>query len=262
REAGALLRLRDGEPELRHVDAGVDEHLLEDRRLLHEGLVLVVRAEAHDSLDVGAIVPGPVEHDDLAGSRQVLDVALEVPLPLLDVRGLVERHDASGTRVEVLREPLDRPALARGIATLEHDDVLAPRVLTPVLELEELDLQAVLLQLVGLTVHALVVRVPFAPRLDRRAARIDEIRVRRVPVQNPVSLQIQTVDVLAQVLALSRMHLRHSRSPPPALQAVTVEAVHERLMNHTRRHSRSRSRRGTRNEASAGMTATAPSAIG
>src|SRR5690606_33382564 len=42
REAGALLRLRDGEPELRHVDAGVDEHLLEDRRLLHEGLVLVV----------------------------------------------------------------------------------------------------------------------------------------------------------------------------------------------------------------------------
>src|SRR5690606_40302307 len=85
--AGAEPALLDGlvdrEPELDDANAVVDEHALDLRRLLHEALVLLGGAEAHDGLDHGAVVPAAVEEDDLARVRQVLEVALEVPLPLL-----------------------------------------------------------------------------------------------------------------------------------------------------------------------------------
>ena len=70
----------DGEPVLDEHDAGANEHPLELRAGAQELLVLVVGAEAHHALDAGAVVPAAVEQDDLAGGRQVRDVALEVPL--------------------------------------------------------------------------------------------------------------------------------------------------------------------------------------
>ena len=42
--------------------------------------MLLGGAEAHHLLDAGTVVPGPVEQHDLAIGRQVLHVALEVPL--------------------------------------------------------------------------------------------------------------------------------------------------------------------------------------
>ena len=47
-------------------DAGADQHLLEHRAGAQELLVLLVGAEAHDAFDAGAVVPAPVEQDDLA----------------------------------------------------------------------------------------------------------------------------------------------------------------------------------------------------
>jgi hypothetical protein len=41
----------------------------------------------------------------------------------------------------VLYEPLDRAALAGGVAALEHDDVPVPVRLAPLLQLQQLDLQ-------------------------------------------------------------------------------------------------------------------------
>ena len=91
-------------------------------RLLEEAGVLLVGAEAHDPLDAGAVVPGPVEEHHLAGGRQVGDVALEVPLGLLAVGGRRQRRDARDAGAEVLGDPLDRRALARRVAALEDDD--------------------------------------------------------------------------------------------------------------------------------------------
>ena len=130
----------------------------------------------------------------------MLDVALEVPLALLAVRGLVQGHHAGGAGVEVLGETLDGPALARGVPTLEYDHVFEVVVLTPVLELQQFDLQLVLLELIVLAGHPLVVRVPLTPRLHRASTRVDQIGVRGLPVPHGVPLVHELVDELAQVL--------------------------------------------------------------
>ena len=86
-----------------------------------------VRAEAHDPLDIGPVVPGAVEHHDLPGRGQVLDVALEVPLALFPVGRFAQRHGPGRAGIQVLGEALDRPALAGRVPALEHDDVLEVR---------------------------------------------------------------------------------------------------------------------------------------
>ena len=82
-EAPQLFLAAHREPVLEQQDAAVGEHALQLRRLAHELQVLQRRTEAHDPLDAGAVVPGAVEEDHLAGGGQVLDVALEIPLALL-----------------------------------------------------------------------------------------------------------------------------------------------------------------------------------
>ena len=78
---------------------------------------------------------------DFAGRRQVLDVALEIPLRALALGRLLQRDDARAARVQVLHEALDRAALAGRVAPLEqHDDLLAG-LLDPVLRLQQLRLQ-------------------------------------------------------------------------------------------------------------------------
>src|SRR4051794_26659763 len=201
REAGALFGLGDREPQLGQGEAALGEHLLELGGLVQEDLVLALGAEAHHALDAGAVVPGPVEHHDLAGGRELGDVAVEVPLAALGLGGLGERDDAGGTGVEVLGEPLDGAALARGVAALEEDQVLGPGVLGPVLELQQLDLQLVLLLLVDVAVEPLVVGVVLAPRLDRVAAGVDEVRVGEVlVVPDAEAVTQQMVEVLPEVL--------------------------------------------------------------
>ena len=79
--------------------------------------------------------------------------------------------------VEVLHEPLDRAALAGGVAALEHHDDALAGVLDPGLHLEQLDLQQPLGHLVLAAGHPLVVRVALPPGVDGRAVRADEDRV-------------------------------------------------------------------------------------
>ena len=117
--------------------------LLELRHGAEEFLVFVVGAEAHDALDAGAVVPAAVEQHDLAGGRQVRDVALEVPLRALALVRRGQRRDAADARVEPLGDALDHAALAGGVAALEQDDDLVASVCDdPVLQLDQLALQA------------------------------------------------------------------------------------------------------------------------
>ena len=96
----------------------------------------------------------------------MVDVALEVPLRAFALGRLLQRDDARPARVEVLHEAFDGAALARGVATLEHDDVAQPVGLAPLLQLQQLDLQQPLLLLVFSARHAFVVRVALAPGVD------------------------------------------------------------------------------------------------
>ena len=149
-EPAFLFLVRNGEPVLQQDDPVLDQEPLEDRDLPEEPPVLVRRAEAEHLLDAGAVVPAPVEQDDLAGGGQVRDVPLEVPLGAFALGGLGERRDAGDARVRVLRDPLDRPALAGRVAPLEDDDDPGSRLRDPVLHLHELFLQPAELLLVGL----------------------------------------------------------------------------------------------------------------
>ena len=172
-EAALLLLLTDGEPELDEVHAAVHEVPLKLGGLHHELVVLLVRAEAHHTLDAGPVVPRAIEQHDLAARRQVLHVTLEVPLAALLVRRLLQRDDARATRVEMLREALDRTTLARRITTLEQDHDALARLLRPRLQLQQLDLQAVLLLLVALARHQIRVRIHrLAPAINQHVIRM------------------------------------------------------------------------------------------
>jgi hypothetical protein len=136
--------------------------------------VLLGRAEAHDPLDAGPVVPRPVEHHDLAGIRQVLHIPLEVPLGAFLLGRLLQCDDAGAARVEVLHEPLDGAALARRVTALENEDVPVIVGLAPLLELEQLDLQQPLLLLVLNTRHALVIRIVLSPGVHYLAAGLND----------------------------------------------------------------------------------------
>ena len=69
-------------------------------------------------------------------------VALEVPLRPLAVVRRGQRHHAADARIQPLRDALDRAALAGRVAALEQDHDLLARGDDPVLQLDQLGLQA------------------------------------------------------------------------------------------------------------------------
>jgi len=158
-EAPALFVAGHREPVFEQQDAGAHEHAFQFRRLAHELEVVVRRTEAHDALDAGPVVPGAVEHHDLAARRQMLDVALEIPLRGFALGRLLERDDAGATRIEMLHEPLDGAALAGGVAAFENQDDLLAGLLDPFLDLEQFDLQFRFVFLIDPGAHPFLVRI-------------------------------------------------------------------------------------------------------
>ena len=104
-------------------------------------LVLVVAAEPHDPLDPCPVVPGPIEQDDLAGCGEMGEVALDVQLALLPIRGRGQCDVLEHAGAAALHDAADHAALAGGVPPLEHDD--HPRALghRPRLQPRQLDLQ-------------------------------------------------------------------------------------------------------------------------
>ena len=83
-----LLVLADIEKVFAQDGSILDDYLPLDRGgEQQEPLVLLFRAKAHHPVDSGHIVPRAVEEDDLARRREMRDVALDVDLRLLAVRG-------------------------------------------------------------------------------------------------------------------------------------------------------------------------------
>ena len=164
-EACQLLFTGDGEPELDDVDARVHQHTLQVGNFAHKFEVLCLGAVTHHALNTGTVVPGAVHQDDFAAGGQVLDVTLEVPLGLLDVGRLLQRHNASATGVQVLGEALDGAALTCCVAAFEDNQNLLTGGLRPELQLQQLNLQGALFLLVCLTAELGVVGVTLLPCL-------------------------------------------------------------------------------------------------
>src|SRR5699024_1993405 len=188
REAGALLLLGHGEPQLGQGDAGTHDHVLEHRDFAHELGVLRVGAEAHDALDAGAVVPGAVEEDDLATGREVLGVALEVPAGGLAFGRLLQGDGAGTTRGGPRVEAGAGAGLAGGVAALEEDDVFLAGVRGPGLPLQQLGLEGALDVLVLIATHALFVGVVLTPGIDALAVWGDQYRVVFIAVIHHVPL--------------------------------------------------------------------------
>ncbi len=158
-ESTSLFIATDGDPELDQVDTASDQVPFELGCLPHELGVFGVAAEVHDSFDASSVVPGTIEHHDLAGGREVADVALEVPLSSFDIAWLFESHDTGTARVEVFHEAFDGPSFAGCVPSFEENDDLLPGGLDPGLEFEEFDLELVFLIFVGLAQHQVAVGV-------------------------------------------------------------------------------------------------------
>jgi hypothetical protein len=126
---------------------------------------------------------------------------MEVPLAALSVGRPGQRHHPRGPRVEVLHEALDRAALTGRVTILEQDHVLGAGFLCPVLKLQQLDLERVLLPFVLIAFHPLLVRIVGTPRFDRIATRVNEIRIRAVlVVTHRVPVAQNLLKIFAKVL--------------------------------------------------------------
>ena len=100
----------------------------------------------------------------IAACRQVLHIALVIPLALLYFRRLFQGDDTCATRVQVFHEALDGATLAGRIAPFEEDDHALAGLFDPGLQLEQFALQVVFLPLVILARHQVPVGVsPIAP---------------------------------------------------------------------------------------------------
>ena len=106
------------------------------------------------------------------------DVALEVPLSLLAFSRRAERNDRRAARVEGLNDPLDRSALAGGVASLEQRDDLQALVLDPVLQLDQLELQPGELGLINPFLQLLGLGVAIGHCDSSNARRVSRCRAR------------------------------------------------------------------------------------
>src|SRR5262249_38684913 len=106
---------------------------------------------------------------------QVRDVALDVHLRLLALRGGRQGHDAEHARAHAGRDGLDRTALAGAVAALEEDADLLLLAAHPFLKLDQLHVQVPqpVLVLSTLEVRCL--------RLDPLVVAVDGFPARPVP---------------------------------------------------------------------------------
>ena len=136
-----LLRLVHREPVLEEQHAVVDEHLLEHRRLLQEGVGLGFTAVAHDPFNAGTVVPAAVQQHDFAGRRQMRHITLKVPLRALSVGGLGQRHHAALARVQRFCNGRNDAAFAGRVAPFHYHHQAPAGVLQPARHVVQCQLQ-------------------------------------------------------------------------------------------------------------------------
>ncbi len=84
-EAALLFFLADGQEVFEQDDAAFDDCRLEAGCEFEEAPGLLLAGEAHHPVDAGPVVPAAIEDHDLAGRRQIGNVALHVDLRFLAI---------------------------------------------------------------------------------------------------------------------------------------------------------------------------------
>src|SRR5262249_3559874 len=121
-----------------------------------------------------------VEDDDLAGGREMRQIALDVHLRLLAVRWRRQGDDAEDTGAAPLRDRPDRPAFSGGVAPFEDEHYALPCSLHPFLHLAKLGLQPAQLLLVLLAPQLAAWR---RIGLASSSRRHDAVPLRAVPLR-------------------------------------------------------------------------------
>src|SRR5215470_4634272 len=136
-----LLLVIYRKPILYEDDARANQHFFEEGARSQELLIFLLCAEAHHALNPGAVVPAPVEQNDLTGRGQFRHISLEIPLPALPLARSGEGDDAADAGVQRICNALDDATLARCIAPLEDDAHLETVVPHIFLQLNQFDLE-------------------------------------------------------------------------------------------------------------------------
>src|SRR6516162_3635938 len=136
-----LLLIIHRKPILYEDDARANQHFFEEGARSQELLIFLLCAEAHDALNAGAVVPAPVEENDLTGRGQFRHISLKIPLPALPLGRSGEGDDAADAGVQRICNALDDATLARCIPPLEegaHLETVVPHIF---LQLNQFDLE-------------------------------------------------------------------------------------------------------------------------
>jgi hypothetical protein len=111
-EAKMLLVIAAREPIFDENAAGAHEHPFELRHHAQKFLALRLSTKTHHPRDAGAIVPTAVEQNDLASSREVRNIALEIRLRALALVGRGKGGYSANARIKALADAFDYSALA------------------------------------------------------------------------------------------------------------------------------------------------------
>ena len=141
-EAGVLLFIGDGEPVFDQLDAAAHQHFFKLRHGAEELFVFFIVAKAHDLFNTRAVVPTAVKQHDLARSRQMRDVALEVPLGFFPVVGRRQSGHTAHTGIQALGDAFDDAAFARCVTAFKQNDHAVTGFDHPVLQHHQLGLKA------------------------------------------------------------------------------------------------------------------------
>src|SRR5262252_2925244 len=110
----------------------MDQHAFELRTRSQEFGILFLCAKSHDMLDASSVVPTAVKQHDLAGAGQVGNIALEVPLGPLRLRGLGQRDVPAASWIERLGDALDRSPFASCVSAFKDNNKLHAGCLDPI----------------------------------------------------------------------------------------------------------------------------------
>ena len=158
-KAAQLLFTAHREPKFKQMNAAGHQHTLEFRCLAHKQQIFIRFAEAHYPLHACTVVPRTVEEHNFARCRQVLDIALEIPLAALRFSGLFQSHHPRTTRIQMFHITLNRTTFTRRITTFKQAHNTLAGFFHPALHFQQLNLQQSLFFFILTAAHARTVRI-------------------------------------------------------------------------------------------------------
>ena len=141
-KAQMLLFVGNRKPVFDELNARARQHLFKLRDGAEKLFVLFVGTKAHHPFNARAVVPTAVKQHHFTCCRQVRNVALEIPLCAFTVVGRWQCCHACHTGVKALGNALDHATLARSVAAFKQNHHLVALAHHPVLQFNQLPLQA------------------------------------------------------------------------------------------------------------------------